>query len=158
MFRWFAICLLLAASTVALMVFITQFTGLQAKDQGPTPAESRPARAAAGPAADVEPERPAEARRAEPRTAPDRPTQVTVIETPPQAFGGGDLVVQGASMTSTDKQDVPAEKDGKLIFLATEIDPAERASIPKSKIFTYELGFLAIEITPDEFARTPEGE
>jgi WD40 repeat protein len=154
MFRWFAICLLLAATTVALMVFITQFTGIQAKDPNPTPAASRPVRAA-GPAADVEQEKPAEVRRAEPRTAP---THVTVIPKPPEAFGGGFLVIPTASVVSMDKQDVPAEKDGKLIFLATEIGPGERDTIPKTKIFRYELGFLAFEISEAEFATTPESE
>jgi WD40 repeat protein len=156
MFRWFAICLLLAATTVALVAFITQVTGVRADDPK-TPPPSRREKVD-GPAADVEPEKPAEVRRAELRTAPDRPTQVTVNPEPPEAFGAGDLVVQGVSVVPMDKQDVPAEKDGKLIFLATEIDPAERDTIPKTKLITQELGFLAIQIEPEEFAKTPENE
>jgi biotin carboxyl carrier protein len=54
--------------------------------------------------------------------------------------------------------DVPAERDGKLVLLATEIDPGERASVPKAKIITYEVGFLAVEITPEQFTKTPESE
>jgi multidrug resistance efflux pump len=54
--------------------------------------------------------------------------------------------------------EVPAERDGKLLFLGTEMGPAERARIPKAKILTYELGFLAVAITPEEWAKTPEGE
>jgi RNA polymerase sigma factor (sigma-70 family) len=60
--------------------------------------------------------------------------------------------------TVRDRIDVPAERDGKLVFLATETSPGERARIPKSQILTYELGFLAVEVTPEEFAKTPESE
>jgi WD40 repeat protein len=156
MFRWFAVCLLLAASTVALMIFITQFTGLQARDNpGPAaPRERKPNE----PGVNPEPERQREPRPAEARMVAERPTLVAVNEKPPEAVAGNALVIPMASVVAMDKQDVPAEKDGKLIFLATEIDPAERDSIPPSKRLTFELGFLAIEITAEEFARTPESE
>jgi WD40 repeat protein len=139
MFRWFAVCLLLAAGTVALMVLITPHTGLQARDN-PGP-EKKP-----GP------------RRAETRAVAERSTLVTVNEKPPEAAAGNALVVPLASVVVTDKQDVPAEKEGKLIFLATEFDPAERATIPPGKILPFELGFLAVEITPEEFEKTPPAE
>jgi WD40 repeat protein len=156
MIRWFAVCLLLAATTVALMVFITQFTGIQAKP--PSPAPERPADKREGADARPEPER-RPAPREEPRTVRERPTVVTVNAKVPEAFGGGSLVIPMASVLTTDKQEVPSERDGKLIFLATEIDPAERGSVPKSKILTYELGFLAIEVTSaEEYAKTPESE
>jgi WD40 repeat protein len=152
MLRWFAVCLLLAASTVALMVFIAPYTGLMAgTTPPPAPADNRGARNNEDHDA-----RPAP-RRAAPRTVQERPTQVTVTKVP-EPLGGGYLVVPLASVVAMDKQEVPAEKDGKLRFLATEIDPAERKSIPDSKIFRHELGFLAIEITPEEFAKTPENE
>jgi RNA polymerase sigma factor (sigma-70 family) len=63
-----------------------------------------------------------------------------------------------AAAAGKERIDVPAERDGKLIFLGTEIAPAERASVPMAKIITYEQSFLAVEITPEEFAKTPEGE
>jgi hypothetical protein len=45
MFRWFAVCLLLVASTVTLMVFIAQYTGLRAgTTPPPAPADNRGAR------------------------------------------------------------------------------------------------------------------
>jgi hypothetical protein len=87
-----------------------------------------------------------------------RPTRVFINDQVPRAFGGGYLVIPQSSVVAMDRQDVPAEKDGKLIFLATEIGPAERATIPPTKSLTFELGFLAIEVTPEEFEKAPEGE
>jgi RNA polymerase sigma factor (sigma-70 family) len=63
-----------------------------------------------------------------------------------------------APPAARDHIDVPAERDGKLVLLATEIAPAERARVPKAKVVTHELGFLAVEISQEEFARAPEGE
>jgi multidrug efflux pump subunit AcrA (membrane-fusion protein) len=69
-----------------------------------------------------------------------------------------DEKVPPAGDAGRERIDVPAERDGKLLFLASEIDPTERARVPKSRIIRYEQGFLAIQITPAEWAKTPESE
>jgi multidrug resistance efflux pump len=43
-----------------------------------------------------------------------------------------------------ERQEVPAGRDGQLVFLGTEIKPGER--VPPEKVIKAEVGFLAIEI------------
>jgi biotin carboxyl carrier protein len=47
-----------------------------------------------------------------------------------------------------ERQEVPAEREGKLIFLGTEIKPGEK--VPPGKVIKVEVGFLAVEIEPGE--------
>ncbi len=63
---------------------------------------------------------------------------------PPPADAGKDVI------------NVPAERDGKLLFVGTEVRPGEK--VPPGKLLKAELPFLAVEVTPEEFSKTPESE
>jgi WD40 repeat protein len=61
----------------------------------------------------------------------------TEDETPP-------LILREGRILTTEHLDVPSERDGKLLFLATEALPGE--NIPTEKRVTLEIGVLAIEV------------
>jgi WD40 repeat protein len=163
MLRWLGICLLLAVGTVALMVFFTQYVpelfGKQDQPKPVAPQDHQPGRDVAANPPEPAP-RPAAAPAGEYKPAQERPTQVVLLQKPTQAPGGAFLVVNSCSILTTDKQEVPADRDGRLIFLATEVAPGELDQVPPLKRLPYELGFIAVDITddPEEVARTPEGE
>jgi WD40 repeat protein len=54
------------------------------------------------------------------------------------------LILQDARILPTERQDVPSERDGKLLFLATPVEPGE--VYPKDKVLPYEVATLGIEV------------
>jgi WD40 repeat protein len=58
------------------------------------------------------------------------------------------LIVQEARVLPTTRIDVPSETDGKIVCLATTIQPGEEVS--EDKIVGADLGFLAVEVRPDD--------
>jgi hypothetical protein len=63
------------------------------------------------------------------------------------------LVIQDGRVLPTERQDVPSERDGKILFVATEARPGE--VIPRHKEVFYEVGLLIVEITRAEWEATP---
>src|SRR5579872_1043924 len=130
MFRWFAVCLLLAAGAVIL---VAALAGKLPVHAAPTPkgepgakgAETpqKPEPKAFKPAVDSEPER--------------RPlNEIVYVTWAPKLVvaakeRGQFLIVHNAHILSDVKQEVPAEQDGKLIFLGTELSPEEAMLIAK---------------------------
>jgi WD40 repeat protein len=134
MLRWFAICVLLAAGTVGLMYLAfgeKSIFGKQtdATDPAPPPPESV--------------ERPAPG-----RAGDDRPLQV--FELPNSVKAGADsIVIPNGRIYMVDKQDVPSERDGKLIVIGTEIKAGEVVA-ESNLVPDVTFAFPVIEVGKDE--------
>jgi WD40 repeat protein len=77
-----------------------------------------------------------------------RPKEIQIFEIK-SALGAGPaqpLIIQDARLLPTTRQDVPAERDGKLLCVATPVTPEEEGIILASKIFIQKFGVLAIEV------------
>ncbi|MFQ3650789.1 MAG: hypothetical protein SNJ75_10680 [Gemmataceae bacterium] len=79
-------------------------------------------------------------------TSRDDDKPVNLVEVAP---GGATtpLTILDAKITAVQQQNVPAERDGKLMFLATEIEEGE--FVPQEKQLTYEVVTLGIRVTSD---------
>jgi WD40 repeat protein len=66
------------------------------------------------------------------------------------------LVFQDARILAMQRQDVPSERDGKLLFLATPARDGE--SVPTSKVLEFEVPMLAVPIDKDAWRNLPEEE
>jgi len=156
MFRWLAVCLVLAAGVFGLCAVAAKNLGYDISGQmmamvGPGDGdEEGGAVVTKPPVADNGKEAPQVevARAPAPQADPvvDRGSDVREFAIP--AGNALDrrqfLIVQDARVISTEKQEVPSEREGKLIFLGTEVDP-QQPRPSEDKIIKYEVGFLAIE-------------
>jgi WD40 repeat protein len=148
MMRWLFVLLVLCAGVVAAVYFTSPFrrpstaaaqdadggNGKIDKPVGPTPAFDR------------------------------KLPEVYIIPDANAAAQGPSLEVTEAHVVLPVKTEVPSERDGKIIFLATEFKPGER--VPKGvalqkdllegKVYQQEIRFLAIEVGPGEVI--PPGE
>jgi WD40 repeat protein len=172
MFRWLAVCLLLAASTFALVSIAVG----KIPFVFPSPPGVRDPQDGDGkvvPVGDGADQTPA------PSAAPF--PRIDVVPLPTSVGADKFFLVQDARVQAIQRQDVPSERDGKLIFLATELTPEEQQQIDKLKeevrqgkfrgtrlddaqVFqvlkeqgklpewcvTHEIGFLAVEVGPNE--------
>jgi hypothetical protein len=132
MTRFLGACLLLAAACIAAMIV------LGALLRGPP--EDRPA------AAVVRREAPGPGGRGPgDRSAPDR-----VVIVREEAAGGAPqaLVVPDAAVLPSEQQEVPAEHDGKLLFLATEAAPDEK--VPPDRLIRYQTVTLGIRVPTEQ--------
>jgi WD40 repeat protein len=155
MARWILFCVLLSAGAVAAVWAVAPRT------------PNEPSRPAA-PAANNKPEPEAvEAPPAPPAAAPARATAAQLMpsqrplphvleyaKVPQQTFAVP-IVVPGGSLVIVEQQEVAAEKDGKIIFIGTDVQPGEVVP-PEKQLPKAELGFLAIPIGTDE--QLKEGE
>jgi WD40 repeat protein/biotin carboxyl carrier protein len=150
MARFFVSCLLIAAlCTAAVMVLgKSLWPDATAQSGTPNPSVKRPVvpeprvedglPIAAPPAAASLPGRSAS-------REDDKPVKITEL-----AGGGVDtpLTILDAKIMAIQQQNVPAERDGKLLFLATDIQEGE--FVPKGKELTYEVVTLGVRVTTDE--------
>ncbi|MSR30931.1 MAG: HlyD family efflux transporter periplasmic adaptor subunit [Gemmataceae bacterium] len=58
------------------------------------------------------------------------------------------LVIPNARITAVERQDVPSEKEGKLLFMGTDVKPARE--VPEKDKFAFRVGFLALELAEGE--------
>lgn len=140
MLRWLACCVVLVIGCIALVALLApRLPGETEK------APTRPVADKRGPGevnnegGKREEDRPSRGSGAEPV---DRPP--VLLEVAVGKAGGQALVIQEARVLSMEKQEVPSERDGKLICLATTIRPGEE--VPEEKIIEVEVGFLAVDI------------
>ncbi len=149
--RFFATCVILIGSCVAVMVLAGHFLWTPPSSAKETkPKDGVVARAAAG-----EPDEQPEAKPAvgsAPRESEKRPTPssdedrpVSRVDVRPATTGPQPLLIQDARLLSMEMQDVPAEHDGKLLFLGTEIRPGEE--VPKEKLLEYDVSILVVPVT-----------
>jgi WD40 repeat protein len=68
---------------------------------------------------------------------------------PPRALDP--IVIRDCRLTVIDKQDVPSQRDGKLLFIGTEVDPGQ--SIPADQLITARVGGK-----DSQFRRLKEGD
>src|SRR5262249_3812658 len=66
---------------------------------------------------------------------------------PPPARGGAVpfLVAPDGRVAAIDKQEVPSQRDGQLLFIGTEATPEEEKTLPQANLFRTTVGFL---VTP----------
>src|SRR5216683_7547521 len=140
MFRWLVICTLLAAGTVTIMYVVTQTL-------------QNPPVAGAG-------EKPSstnsDSTQSQPRPTASTEERGTVNPLALITLGNGQksaaqdrIVIPNGRVYMIDRQDVPSERDGKLICIATERAPGEPMP-PKEKQVSVSFAFLAIELEKNE--------
>jgi WD40 repeat protein len=140
MFRWLAVCILLAAGTVTIMYVVSglipQAPANPIKDTNTSP------NAGGG-------EKPAPA----PPVADDggniKPLVIFEMGTASRGLAQAPTVIPGGRVYPVDTQDVPSERDGKLVCIGTEIKQGENVSDDKrEKGVTF--AFLVVELTKAE--------
>jgi len=151
MTRFIAVCVLGAGACVVAMVFLGQAlwgspdrSDRPGRQDGKATAPGQNGQAAAS------------ATGGKPAGSVDDDKPVVVMQV--AAAGGGPraLIIMDARVLPSERQDVPAEREGKLLFLATEAGPAER--IPEDKLITYDVSILAVSINESEWLKTALGE
>jgi WD40 repeat protein len=160
MFRWIAVCTLLAVGTFGLFYYVAQYTGLEVPPNAPSLPPSVTGFVATFQASAPE-SKPDPEPREEPRASAAQP-EVRPVEIH-QARAGSDavqdLVIQAARVLPARRQEVPTELDGKLLFIATDLKPEEAKLIADLKrqgqplpdwYTTAEMGFLAVAVAPGE--------
>jgi WD40 repeat protein len=60
------------------------------------------------------------------------------------------IVIPGGRVSPIDKQDVPAQHDGQLLVIGTEITKAEAAKLPPDKVLKAKIGSLWIQLSQGE--------
>jgi hypothetical protein len=65
------------------------------------------------------------------------------------------IVIPDCHLVPASTQDVPARHDGQLLFIGRELEPGEPPP-PEAKCITAKIGFLGVELGPDE--KAPEGQ
>jgi WD40 repeat protein len=158
MFRWLAVCILLAGGSFALVALVSPPIGgpkpgartTKIKDNGagddiragqdePPAREGEPARAAF---------------RAKASDDDDRP--VTLVSATAALPAGPSLpmTVQEARILSGRRQEVPSERDGRLLVVGTPLRPGD--DVRPEKIREVEMADLVIEIPAREVVRPEE--
>jgi WD40 repeat protein/biotin carboxyl carrier protein len=136
MFRWLAVCVVLAAGVFAAFALFTgQLTGL-VEGLGIPVASTKPPRnekpadegVKKAPSREVPPSRPKTSLLT--AGAAPRDAEVTVLHPGPGAGGDGMVVViNDARLLPAERQEVPAERDGKLIVVGRPLNDADRAEL-----------------------------
>jgi WD40 repeat protein len=133
MFRWLAICVVLAGGVFAVFALATgQFTGLYSglvgAERVSDPHENPPKDPGPGPA----PPEGGEHLRT-PRPVPGAaPRKAEVTELHPGPGAGGDglvVVIPESRLLPAERQEVPSERDGKLILVGRPLNDADREEL-----------------------------
>jgi WD40 repeat protein len=148
MFRWVLVCALLSAGAVALVWAFTPKIGFEPPAQGnPLDKEKEPQSVEKGP-------QPVQV--VAPTTLGQWPLP-DLLEFPEmkrQTFGEP-IVIPGATLVIAEQQEVPNEKEGKLLFIGTDVQKGE-AVPPEKRLPDAQLGFLAVPLREGE--KLPAGE
>jgi WD40 repeat protein/biotin carboxyl carrier protein len=145
MARFFVACFLLAVACVAVVLVLGKVMWPDANAQVAPPANPEPRLQFA--AAEVRPDvGPPVSGSARAPTVRDDDKPVVMVEV---AAGGttAPITILDGKITAVQQQNVPAERDGKLMFLATEIEEGE--FVPQEKQLTYDVVTLGIRVTTD---------
>jgi len=85
------------------------------------------------------------------------PGAAAVINAPgPLMRSSSLLVIPNCHAQVIYKQEVPSQRDGQLLYVATEIKPEERGHLKPEQIVTVKESYLYIEMKPDETAPADE--
>ena len=130
MTRFIAVCVLGAGACVLAMVFLGQaLWGSPGKSVKPGSGVIAPVAKVHGMKALTPSSGPSEGPK--PASSVDDDRKVTVLEVAAASGGPRSLIVQEARVLPAERQDVPSEREGKLLFVATEAGPP-RMSPPTS--------------------------
>ncbi len=152
MLRWLLATVLLAGGCIALVVFLAP--QLPGGGLGRSESPEKAPRAGGGRAKDDESDDRASATVVV-TSANDGTIRIVEIKGARGAGPAQPLIVQDARILAVERQEVPAERDGKLICLATEITPEEESTVPKERIFWQKFGVLAVEVPRSEEQSVP---
>jgi WD40 repeat protein len=150
MTRFLAVCVLVVGGSVAAVALLGQMVWDAPKSNGREPGSkvTEKSRPSDKPSLVFDEEKPAKP--AAPVVADDKPVRIQEVAI--VAGGPQPLVIQEGRVLSMEHQDVPAEHDGKLLFLAREAHPGE--IIPEHKLVEYEVNLLAVRVS--SWAGVPE--
>ena len=145
MYRFFAVCIVLAAASVATVVFGANYFFPDIGD--PAPQKAPP-----GGEANVKP-----VRRDNP--APESRTSqeeklVEVVMVQPREQGTRTLILADGRVMPGDKADVAGDRDGPLLFLATPVKPGE--FVAPEKVLFRSMTLLAVNVRVGENVRPEE--
>jgi WD40 repeat protein len=155
MVRWILVCVLLAAIAVAAVWAVAPKTPSDPVQPERPAVNAKLAAGAADPAEPMHPVQPLKA--AVPPSTPSQRPQPKILEYAklPEHNFAEPIVIPGCSLVIVRQQEVPAEKDGKLSWIGTDVLPGEVVP-PEKQLPDAELGFLAIPL--DEGEQLKEGE
>jgi WD40 repeat protein len=149
MFRWLFVSLLLSACGVAAVwMLVPHLTPAAVSPSDSHPTNARPKRVA--PAGVKEPEQAAPRRvtvAMANRTGGQAEVTVFRIDNPQELTAP--IVIPDGRLVITEKQVVPAEKDGVIRFIGTEVQTGEVVP-PEKQLPDAPLGFLAIQVGSNE--------
>ncbi|MFO0929610.1 MAG: hypothetical protein U0736_21700 [Gemmataceae bacterium] len=150
MLRFVALCLVLAAAAVAGVLAVGQY--VYTPDRGENPPAEQPVKpvAVAGPVAppaSSSSSQPAEPSRPE---APGDDQAVQVREAPVDAGLARPLVIRDGRVLPMERQDVPSERDGKLLILGTPVDQTEYQQLPAERRAELVVATLGVRMAPGE--------
>jgi hypothetical protein len=85
----------------------------------------------------------------------ERPIRGLQLTPNPTPAGPRPIVVHQARLLPAQREEVPSERDGQLLFLGTDLREDEPQP-PADQIITAEIGFLAVEVAPGEEVRAAD--
>jgi len=150
MFRFFAVCLLLAAVCVTGIVLLGRgVTDLPGAGFGPRGGGSDPGGEVPPPGSDEKGSSLTGGSAASVRKDGGRdPKEVTIEDVPDQGPGTQQFIIPDARVIAMERREVPAERDGVLWLLATPAKPRE--FVPEDKLIKRDVGLLAVQISPGD--------
>lgn len=148
MARFFVACLLVSALCVGCILALGHLVDPSGSSGGRAPAPPVPVKKEPVAGGTQPKPAPVESRPAE-RPAPsatggeddNKPVTVLELSVPSSATP---ITILDARVTAVQQQNVPAERDGKLLFLGTEVEPGEY--VPAEKLISFEITTLAIRV------------
>jgi WD40 repeat protein/biotin carboxyl carrier protein len=152
MLRFIGLCVALAAACVVATVLVGYVPGLiwggednNAGKGGGKKAQPVVQRNEEGPG-DRAPGKP-DAELARPSASNDT-SKVVYTEVKTSSAAVQPLVLHEGRIVPVERQDVPSERDGKMLFLATPVQPGEK--VPDNKLIPFEVSILAVPVGRDE--------
>jgi WD40 repeat protein len=137
MFRWFTMCVILAL-VVGGFYLVLGMPRPSGQGEAPKPEGPR-----AGPASKVVHGGEAHAAESQAPATPD-PGQPPIVGAVPS------IVIPEGRIAAIDKQEVPSQRDGQLLFIGTEVTPDEASKLPDDMVVRYKIGYLVIRLRPGE--------
>lgn len=147
MLRFVALCLVLAVVSVAGVLAVGHYVYRpEATDEAPVE-NVKPAAAGVAPVPGPAPSVAVEPPRPE---TPGDDQAVVVREAPVDAGRARPLVIRDGRVLPLERQDVPSERDGKLLILGTPVDLTEYQQLPSERRIEMEVATLGVRIQPGE--------
>jgi WD40 repeat protein len=145
MFRWIVVTVLLSASAVAGVWWLAPHL-----ISAPPTAATPPAGVGQKPPPPVRAEPVVPSRSSSAASATRGQPEIFVYRNPARQSLSEPIFIPGATLVIVQKQDVPAEKDGEVLFVGTDdVEDVDKVP-PEKKLPDAELGFLAVRLEENE--------